>query len=211
VGIEIKEIEVRLGLPQRTLFKIKCLQINDGEKVLITGGSGRGKTTLLNIFGGLLLPDHGEIICGGTNISVLNEEERCRFRWDQISYIFQHFNLINHLSVRENIIIGLADKAQMDRADKWIDRMGLKSKQDQVVSQLSLGEQQRVAVVRAMAKESKYVFADEPTSSLDRDNAMLVAKSLQSLPDSTTLVIVSHDDRITQLFSRVIQFEEIIQ
>ncbi|MCJ2563889.1 MAG: ABC transporter ATP-binding protein, partial [Candidatus Thermoplasmatota archaeon] len=149
-------------------------EIETGEFVVILGQSGSGKTTLLNMISALDVPTRGKVIVGGREVSSLPDRERTKFRAYEVGLVFQFFNLFPALTARENVEIGLAtsirDSEEVGRrAAKYLTMVGLKDHMDKYPSQLSGGEQQRVAVARALAKEPKILLADEPTGNLDAE------------------------------------------
>jgi ABC-type lipoprotein export system ATPase subunit len=210
VQISLSKITVTVGQPQRLLFKIPEFKIQSGEKLLIKGASGRGKTTFLHLLAGLFSPDEGHIHIGETQINKLSEEERSIFRRHNMGIIFQKLNLIEHLTILENIELSLKRGISKSKAIDAIASVGLKGRENDRTSVLSLGEQQRVAIARVLASEANIVFADEPTSSLDEKNAFEVTRLLIEACKDKTLIIVSHDHRIERFFSKIINFEELI-
>jgi ABC-type lipoprotein export system ATPase subunit len=210
MNISIAKVKVKIGYEQRLLFEIPDLKIESGEMVLIKGASGNGKTTFLHLLAGLFVPQEGSITIGETQISSLNEKERSVFRRENIGIIFQKLNLIEHLTALENIELSLRNPSKFARAVNALTAVGLVEREEHRVSVLSLGEQQRVAIARVLAGESRIVFADEPTSSLDEKNAFAVIELLIEACKGKTLIVVSHDHRIEKYFSRVKNFEELI-
>lgn len=210
MDIVLSKIIVKVGPEQRLLFKIPDLKIKTGEKILIKGASGKGKTTFLHLLAGLLTPNEGQIHIGENDITRLNEEERCLFRRKHIGIIFQKLNLIDHLTALENIELSLRDQHKMTKAIDALKAVGLEGREHDRTAVLSLGEQQRVAIARALVSESQVVFADEPTSSLDEKNALEVTELLLKACENKTLVVVSHDHRIEKYFSVVKDFSELM-
>lgn len=196
-------------------WSIKELSIEDKERVLISGPSGCGKTTFLNLISGLSTPDSGEISVNGVHLESLSTSEMDIFRGKNIGLAFQSFQLIQPLTVKENILIGArygrkwpAHDAQK-RADLLISKVGMAERSNHHPDELSLGEQQRVAIARALINEPSILLADEPTASLDAANSKRVLDLLFDLCDAegTTLVLVSHDRSISSRFDRVIDAE----
>lgn len=208
--IALSDIKVTVGRERRPLFAIDDLKIRTGDKVLIKGASGRGKTTFLHLLAGLLLPDQGRIVLGETEISKLDDASRTRFRRAHIGLIFQKLNLIEHLTALENVELSMSRPANLAKAKDALRLVGLSGREDERTSVLSLGEQQRVAVARVLAGQSEIVFADEPTSSLDEKNAVEVTKLLIDASQAKTLIVVSHDQRIETYFSTIKNFEDLI-
>ena len=205
--ISLSQIVVKVGRPERTLFRIPDLKIRSGEKILLKGASGAGKTTFLHLLAGLLTPHEGELSMGESKFNRLSEAERGSFRRQNLGLVFQKLNLIDHLTALENIELSLRSK-DLAPALTALKAVGLEGRENDRVGVLSLGEQQRVAVARVMAGTPKIVLADEPTSSLDEKNAQEIADLLVRSCEGKTLIAVSHDGRIEKYFSKVIQFSE---
>lgn len=197
-----------------------CLHIQDwkvlkGERVFLYGPSGSGKSTLLNIIAGIHTPQYGEVDILGTQMFRLNRRQRDRFRARHIGVIFQQFNLIPYLSLQDNISLGqqFAGKPEnRERLKRLLSELNLDQlPADQQVNQLSVGQQQRVAVARALYHQPEFIIADEPTSALDEGNRngfieMLLKQVAQT---SSTLLFVSHDRTLAQHFDRHIDFTAI--
>jgi ABC-type lipoprotein export system ATPase subunit len=211
VDIRVSKVTVKIGPEQRVLFKIPQLQIKSGERLLIKGASGKGKTTFLHLLSGLFTPNEGYINIGDTEITRLDEEARAIFRRNHIGIVFQKLNLIEHLTAIENIELSLRDKHDFEKAMTALKAVGLAGREHDRTSVLSLGEQQRVAVARVLAGDANLVFADEPTSSLDEKNAFEVTELLIKACDGKTLIVVSHDHRIEKYFTAIIDFGELAQ
>jgi putative ABC transport system ATP-binding protein len=195
------------------------MHIASGERVLVQGASGSGKTTLLSLLAGVLVPQTGSIEIAGTRISTLRAPERDRFRADHIGFVFQQFNLLPYLTVRENALLPRAFSAHRaavtppDQADELLAQLGLDPTAfaDRPVTSLSIGQQQRVAVARALIGTPKVLIADEPTSSLDADarEAFLRLVFDECGRAGITLVLVSHDPSLAPLFDRIIRLADI--
>ena len=213
MNIHLQKIHVQIGSgsAKKSLFHIDDLKIKHGDKMLIQGASGIGKTTFLHMLAGLFVPDQGDITVGDTCLTGLNEDARAQFRRHHMGIVFQKLNLIDHLTALENIELSLRSPDDIKGAVEALDRVGLKGRDQDLTSLLSLGEQQRVAVARVLACDPKIVLADEPTSSLDGQNALEVIKLLMHACADKTLIVVSHDHRIASHFSTVIDFQELIQ
>lgn len=191
------------------LFKLRQLQIANGEKVLIQGPSGLGKTTLLHLIGGILRPASGEVRVNGVHLYDMTDGELSRFRREKIGIVYQKLNLIEHLSVRENLEL-LRKSSNANDASAILSELGLGGIADRWASVLSLGEQQRVAVGRVLLQKPELILADEPTSSLDRPNADKVMSLLRQASEGKTLIAVSHDERVEKYFDRVLSLKEIL-
>jgi len=187
------------------------LDIARGEYIAIAGPSGCGKTTLLSILGLLDTPDTGEFMLDGASVGSLAAAERADVRNRQIGFVFQAFNLIGDLSVRENIELPLTYRQlsageRRSRVDAALDRVGLSHRAQHFPAQLSGGQQQRVAVARAVAGDPVVLLADEPTGNLDSANGQGVMELLRELHrDGVTICLVTHDERYAAEASRTIQ------
>ena len=186
------------------------LEINDGEFVAIMGPSGCGKSTLLNILGLLDAPTDGEYLLGGQDVSHLSEPQRDQLRKGLIGFVFQSFNLIDDLSVEENIELPLlymrmpkAERRQ--RVQDAMQRMDISHRAKHFPRQLSGGQQQRVAIARAVVSRPKLILADEPTGNLDSKNGREVMELLSQLHDEgATIVMVTHSQRDASYAQRII-------
>lgn len=201
------------GSPLHVL-DIEHFDAKAGEQVVIVGQSGCGKTTLLHVIAGICRPDKGRVLIDGWDIPVLSEADRDQFRAAKIGYVFQTFNLLPAFSALENVMIGMtfADgRADRDRAKMLLDRVGLSHRLTHKPSQLSVGEQQRVAVARAMANRPKVLLADEPTANIDTGNQQQVIDMLRGAceDENVVLLLVTHSPEVARQFDRVERLEEI--
>lgn len=192
------------------LYALKEVNVGfeQGKITTILGPSGSGKTTLLNMVSGLDKIDSGEIIFEGTDISRYSEAKLSKYRRDNTGFIFQSYNLISTLSVRENIELGhYLSKNSLD-IDEILEEVGLTEHGDKYPHQLSGGQQQRVAIARVLVKNPKVMFCDEPTGALDEVSGRKVLELLQSLNTKygTTLVMVTHNPNIANMSHQVIYF-----
>jgi putative ABC transport system ATP-binding protein len=182
--------------------------VASGEWIAIMGPSGSGKTTLLNILGGLDRPTGGRAVVDGTDVATLGERELTRYRAEKIGLVFQQFHLVPYLSAVENVMLAqyfhsVADEAEAARA---LVRVGLGDRLKHLPSQLSGGEQQRVAVARALINQPKLILADEPTGNLDEANEQTVLALLQDLHASGhTILVVTHSPAIGRMADRRIE------
>jgi putative ABC transport system ATP-binding protein len=184
-----------------------------GEQLLLLGQSGSGKTTLLHLLGGLRKLDGGNIIIDGQNITSMPEARLDRFRGRNIGIIFQQSHFVRSLTVRENLRLGqtLAGlPADNTRIDNILDRLGIGLKANVRPRQLSIGEQQRASICRALINKPKVILADEPTSALDDYHCNEVINLLreQAAADQITLIIVTHDNRLKNVFEKSIQLKQ---
>jgi lipoprotein-releasing system ATP-binding protein len=190
-------------------FDFPNLVCNASETLLITGNSGKGKTTLLHILAGLLRPKTGEILINEINICNLSDKKLDAFRGKNIGLILQQSHFIASLNVLENVVLAswlATGKKATDKAKKLLVELDLQNQLHKLPSQLSIGQQQRVSIARALINEPKLLLADEPTSSLDDENARIVAHLLQklALQYNAALVIVTHDQRLKEKFANQI-------
>ncbi len=191
------------------------LALEDGAFAVVYGRSGSGKTTLLNMIGALDRPDEGEIFVAGRPIHALSEDEAARFRLRHIGFVFQAYNLIRALSALENaaFVLELQGAPRRERERKalfWLERVGLADKAHRRADMLSGGEQQRVAVARALAASPSIVLADEPTANLDSENATRLIRLMRALAHEahTTFLIASHDPKVIEAASLRIRLED---
>jgi len=183
------------------------LTIEEGEFVVILGPSGSGKSTLLNVISGLDTVTSGEISFRGETLTNLDEEEMTAFRRKHLGFIFQQYNLLQNLNVYENIQIGSdIGTAPLDIAD-LLEKVGLEKSRNKYPSQLSGGEQQRVSIVRSLAKNPDIIFCDEPTGSLDEENSKKILELLQDLNEdyNKTVIVITHNLGIAEMADKVIK------
>lgn len=198
----IKGIELTKSFDDNVLFKNFSFTIDKGSFVCFSGKSGSGKSTLLNIIGLIEPFDDGQLIIDGKTYSS-NKERREYFR-KKVGFVFQNFALIDNKTVRENLEIVKSDFRTNYSIDEVLEKVELKNKLNSKVYTLSGGEQQRIALARLFLKKCDIILADEPTGSLDSENAALVMKILKDLNDlGKTLVLVTHDERIKEMASKV--------
>ena len=188
--------------------------LEQGRHVALVGPSGCGKTTLLHLLSGLLSPTHGSLEVCGNALERMREFDLDRFRARHIGYIFQSFNLLQGYTALENLLLGITFSERnfsKGHAVSLLERVGLADRMDHYPSQLSIGEQQRVAVARSLANEPELILADEPTGSLDPANSSAVADLIREVcsEKQCTLVLVSHDMEVVNRFEQVIPFLDI--
>ncbi|PLV59405.1 ABC transporter ATP-binding protein [Thermotoga sp. KOL6] len=201
------------GREKVTALKGINLRISSGEFVVILGPSGSGKTTLLNCLSGVDRPTEGKVIINGVDLYTLSEEERTRYRAKNMGFVFQFFNLVPVLTTLENVelpllILGVNRKEAKERAFNLLRRVGLAHKWNRFPEELSGGEKQRVAIARALIHNPKVVWADEPTGALDNETGDMIIDLLLEMKKNTTLVVVTHDERIAEKADRVIRIRE---
>jgi putative ABC transport system ATP-binding protein len=197
--------------PARTVLAIDNWQVTKQEQVFVHGPSGGGKSTLLNMLSGIITPDSGDIKVFDTSLSSLNNRQRDRFRANHIGYIFQQFNLIPYLDAIDNVQLAhrfskQTQTAIIEEITTLLANFDIKPIDwHKPVAQLSIGQQQRIAIVRAMINKPELLIADEPTSSLDhknRDNFMTELMTMVA-EYKTTLLFVSHDMSLASHFNRI--------
>ena len=208
--VHLSKIKVVVG-SGRPLFSIRDLKIPQGSHLLIQGASGRGKTTLLHLIAGLFHPLEGEVQVGDQILGKLNDDARCDLRKSTIGLVFQKLNLIDHMTVEENVRLSLPNPKDQTAIDEALAKVNLIGRNHERCAHMSVGEQQRVAIARVLAQRPQIILADEPTSSLDDVNGQAVLEALKLAAKEKTLIVVSHDHRLTSKFDRVIQFEELIR
>ncbi len=189
------------------------LSVDSGEFVAIVGTSGSGKSTLLHMLGGLDRPTSGSVIVDGKDIFSLKDEALTIFRRRKIGFVFQSYNLVPVLNVRENIVLPIQlDGRQVDEdfLDKIVNTLGLEKKLGSLPSQLSGGQQQRVAIARALAAAPAIILADEPTGNLDSRTSQDVLSLLKvtSQKFTQTIVMITHNEEIAQTADRIIRIED---
>ncbi|MDB6052492.1 MAG: transporter [Verrucomicrobiales bacterium] len=187
------------------------LEIKKGEFVAVTGPSGSGKSTLLNLLGCMDTPDSGVLKLDGLDVSTLSDKERTRVRGQFLGFIFQHFALIASLNVLENIRLPKLFGARIEekRIQELLDRVGLTHRSHHKPHQLSGGEMQRVAIVRALIHSPKVVLADEPTGNLDQESGLQLMELLKQLnADGLTLVMVTHNQELARMAGRELRMRD---
>jgi putative ABC transport system ATP-binding protein len=198
---------------QTAVVSVPSFSLDAGQHLALRGESGSGKTTFLHLIAGILSADSGQIEIDGVDMAALSEPKRDRLRAEKIGYIFQTFNLLQGYTVLENVLLGMSFGPGADRtkARAVLERVGLGDRMAHYPRQLSTGQQQRVAVARALANRPKLVLADEPTGNLDRRNATealaLIRETCREV--GAALLLVSHDENSLAQFSQVKDFTEI--
>jgi len=182
-------------------------ELNEGELVVILGPSGAGKSTLLNMLGGLDNPTSGKIIVEGQDISKLKNNELAEYRASHVGFVFQFYNLIPTLTVHENVTLVKEIVKDPLSATKMLEEVGLKDHYKKFPSELSGGEQQRVSIARALAKNPKILLCDEPTGALDSETGVIVLKLLLKMAReyNKTIVIVTHNSNIAEIADKIIR------
>ena len=185
-------------------------EIEKGELVIILGSSGAGKSTMLNILGGMDTCDEGQVIIDGTDIAQFNSRQRTNYRRDDVGFVFQFYNLVANLTAKENV--ELASEIVKDALDPVtvLKEVGLENRINNFPAQLSGGEQQRVSIARAVAKNPKILLCDEPTGALDYQTGKQVLKILQDMArqKGSTVIIVTHNAALAPIADRVIHMRD---
>lgn len=184
--------------------------IEKGELVIILGSSGAGKSTMLNILGGMDTNDEGQVIIDGVDIAQFNSHQRTNYRRDDVGFVFQFYNLVANLTAKENV--ELASEIVKDAMDpvEILTKVGLEKRLNNFPAQLSGGEQQRVSIARAVAKKPKILLCDEPTGALDYQTGKQVLQILQDMSrnEGATVIIVTHNAALAPIADRVIHMRD---
>lgn len=184
-------------------------EIKKGEFVVIVGPSGAGKTTVLNILGGMDSATKGQVIVDGTDIAKFSEKQLTAYRRDEIGFVFQFYNLVQNLTALENVELALQICKNPLKADQVLKEVGLADRMKNFPAQLSGGEQQRVAIARALAKNPKLLLCDEPTGALDYQTGKSILKLLQDTcrNKGMTVIVITHNMALTPMADRVIHIK----
>ena len=201
---EYKMGEVSIKALNNTNFSIK-----KGELVVIVGPSGAGKTTALNILGGMDSATSGKVIIAGKDISKFKNKELTKYRREDIGFVFQFYNLVQNLTALENVELATQICKKPLNPKEILEKVGLKDRMKNFPSQLSGGEQQRVAIARAIAKNPKLLLCDEPTGALDYNTGKQILQLLQDTcrKENMTVIIITHNAALTPMADRVIHFK----
>lgn len=205
----------QLGKVELTVLRGISLEIAPGSFVSILGPSGSGKSTLLNMIGVLDIPTKGKVFLAGQDISQLSEDELAQIRGKKVGFIFQQFNLLPNLSALENIMMpmlfqSVPQEKRKERAEFLLESVGLKERLEHRPSELSGGEQQRIAIARSLANDPEIVIADEPTGNLDSKTGEKVMEVLVNLhiKEGKTIIVVTHDPNIADYSEKVISIKD---
>jgi putative ABC transport system ATP-binding protein len=196
------------------ILDIDNFQVGQAEQMVLVGRSGCGKTTLLHIIAGIGRADAGSIRIDNVEVSQLSEAGRDRYRAIKLGYVFQTFNLLPAFTALENVLLGMTfarGKKDSQRAHQLLDRVGLASRASHKPAALSVGEQQRVAVARALANRPRLLLADEPTANVDPANQQMIIDLIRETcrEEEITLVLVTHSSEVASQFDRVDQLEDV--
>jgi putative ABC transport system ATP-binding protein len=211
---DVKKSYVEPSGARLAILDVPALALAAGEQVVIRGRSGCGKSTLLHAIAGLTTIDSGRIEVNGVDVTRLAEARRDRFRARNIGYVFQTFNLLPAFTALENVLLGMTFTGQTSnpaRARELLERVGLAHRTTHKPAALSVGEQQRVAVARALANEPVLLLADEPTANVDPAHQQQVVDLIREAcrKENVTLLLVTHAPEVSRQFERVVELEEI--
>ena len=210
--LELKDIHKSYGEGDTRIEVLRGidLSLHKGEFCVLLGPSGCGKSTLLNIVGGIDSPDSGDIIIDGAAMGSMNEKQLTMYRREHLGYIFQRYNLIPNLTIRENIEVGAYLSKNPLNMDEILSVLGLAEHQNKIPSQLSGGQQQRCAIGRALIKNPDILLCDEPTGALDSTTSIEILKLIESVNRQygNTIVMVTHNDSIKDMADRVVKLKD---
>ena len=210
--LELKQIKKSFGSGQSRVQVLKGidLTLEKGEFCVMLGPSGSGKSTLLNIIGGIDHADEGEILIGGDRMADMNEKQLTLYRRRHLGYIFQMYNLIPNLTVRENIEVGAYLGTDPLPVEELLDTLGLTEHQNKLPNQLSGGQQQRTAIGRAIVKNPDILLCDEPTGALDYNTSKEILKLIETVNQKygNTVILVTHNDALKDMATRVVKLRD---
>lgn len=214
-GIEVSNL--RFEYPNESFaIRVNELAVKPGETLAVVGPSGCGKSTLLRVMAGLLTPAGGSVNMGGQNVHALSPSSLRDFRLRKVGLVFQDFALLDYLTVEENVLLpmrlgGFESEEALDRARELIGQLGIDQHTHRLTREISQGERQRVAIARALSHRPAFVFADEPTASLDTTRRDKVGALLHDYAKEAKapLVLVTHDPALQERFDRVVHFQDL--
>lgn len=209
--IELKNVVKSYTMGDVTIYANNGVnfKVNKGEFTVIVGASGAGKTTILNMLGGMDTPTSGTIVVDGHNIATYDDKQLTDYRRDDIGFVFQFYNLVQNLTALENVeLASQISKDPLNSAD-ILERVGLGERKDNFPAQLSGGEQQRVAIARAIAKNPKLLLCDEPTGALDYQTGKSILGLLRSMCDNygMTVIVITHNSALAPMADQVIHLK----
>lgn len=209
IVLSAKHLKKSYGKGEATVHALSdvSLDIYEGELLAILGSSGSGKSTLLNMLGGMDQPDEGSITVGGRELAKMKDKELTRYRREDVGFVFQSFNLIAELTAKENVAITASAQKDKDIVKNMLELVGLGAKLNNYPMQMSGGEQQRVSIARALAKDPRLLLCDEPTGALDFETGKQILIALEKLVrmHGKTVVIVTHTQEIGRMADRTIR------
>lgn len=211
MSLEISQLKKSYHEPGGSLLPILNVEqfsIRSAEQVALVGSSGCGKTTLLNVIAGITTPDSGTVLIDGVNVTTMVEPLRDLFRAARIGFVFQTFNLLPAFSALENVLLGMSfsqSKPDRNRASELLDRVGLSHRLQHRPGQMSVGEQQRVSIARALANKPSLLLADEPTANVDTANQQKLLELIRDTcrENKVSLLMVTHSTEVASQFDRV--------
>ncbi len=215
--LQLKDVKKSFLQPDGSELRILDIpefEVAAGQQVVLVGRSGCGKTTLLHVIAGISRPTSGRVRIDGWDMALLEEAEVDRFRAERIGYVFQTFNLLPGFSALENVLLGMTFgklRAERDRARQLLNRVGLGHRLTHKPTQLSVGEQQRVAVARGLANRPQLLLADEPTANVDMGNQQTIIDLLRQTcqEEKVALILVTHAPEVAEQFERIEYLEKI--
>lgn len=209
--IEFKDVtkQYKMGEVIINALNNTNFEIEKGELVVIVGPSGAGKTTTLNILGGMDTVTSGKVLVDNKEITKLTDKQLITYRRNDIGFVFQFYNLVQNLTAKENVELATQLCSDALNVDEILDKVGLTDRKDNFPSQLSGGEQQRVAIARAIAKNPKLLLCDEPTGALDYKTGKSILKLLQEMArkENMTVLIITHNGAVAPMADKVIHFK----
>lgn len=209
--VEFKNVYKRYKMGEITINAVDGIsfKIKQGEFAIVVGASGAGKTTVLNILGGMDNCTEGEIVVKGRDISNFNDKQLIEYRRFDIGFVFQFYNLVHNLTAKENVELAAQICKNPLDSEKALESVGLLDRKDNFPAQLSGGEQQRVSIARALAKRPGLLLCDEPTGALDYNTGRQILKLLQNTckKDKMTVVLITHNSAITPMADHVIEMK----
>lgn len=213
MNIEFRNVSFAYSKKKRSLPVLDSVtfEVEAATRAAIVGKSGSGKSTVLDLISGVLLPQAGQVVVGGTDLTLLTQPERAQFRREHVGYVFQDFRLFEHLPALDNVsiaaqIAGVGQKVATAKARNLLERVGLGRRMEHLPSELSGGEKQRVSIARALINEPVLILADEPTGALDAEVRDDILNLLAQVSAESTLVVVTHDPYVAEhLSARIIR------
>ena len=209
--VELRDVYKRYQMGEITINAVDGISfsVEEGEFAVVVGASGAGKTTVLNILGGMDSCTEGEIIVGGRNVSRLSDRQLIEYRRYDIGFVFQFYNLVHNLTAKENVELAAQICRDPMDSEKALESVGLLERKDNFPAQLSGGEQQRVSIARALAKNPKLLLCDEPTGALDYNTGRQILALLQDTchRQKMTVMLITHNNAITPMADHVIEMK----
>ena len=209
--IEVKEIKKEYKIGEIVIRAVDqvSFQVEKGEFIVVVGPSGAGKTTMLNLLGGMDSPSGGELVLDGQDIAAFSARELIGYRRNSVGFVFQFYNLIGNLTALENVELAAQICKDAKNPAEVLREVGLADRMDNFPAQLSGGEQQRVAIARALAKNPKLLLCDEPTGALDTETGRQILKLLQDTAKKSgmTVILITHNTAISAMADKVIHFK----